>query len=44
MRLRFKSNPNLADEKITLESTTLNYKSILTQFVIYIGIKIEKNI
>ena len=39
MRWRFKLDPNLTDEEITLESTALKYESILVQFYIYIGIK-----
>ena len=44
MRWRFKLDPNLADEEITLESTALKYESLLAQFFIYFGIKIERNI
>ena len=44
MRLRFKLDPNLTNEEITLESTALKFESILAQFFIYIGIKIQRNI
>ena len=44
MRWRFKLDPNLTGEEITLESTALKYESLLSQFFIYIGIKIEINI
>ena len=42
MRWKFKLYSNLTGKEITLESTALKYESLLVQFFIYIGIKIER--
>ena len=44
MRWRFKLDPNLTDEEITLENTALKYESILAQIFIYIGFKNKEKI
>ena len=44
MRWRFKLDPNLTNEEITLESIVLKYESILAQLFIYIDIKIQENL
>ena len=41
IRWKFKLDPNLTDQEITLEGTTLKYESILVQFFDYIN-KIQR--
>ena len=43
IRWNFKLDPNLTDQEITLEGTSLKYKSILVQFFNYIDNKIQRN-